>query len=143
VRHPEYTLGGVAVTAPPGGVGHAVAEMSKSAGVRGRVVFDDFSPAAGARVRLAIPGAAGRELPLSAEDGTFELPVSASAPLVVEATMAEILPQRVTVDGVAGQPVSGIEIIVPRGVQLHGRVIGPALEEGRGYLIRATGPRGA
>lgn len=167
VRHPEYALGGACVTAPAGGVGHAVVELSKAASLRGRVVFEDFSPAVGARVRVAIPGEPGRELPLagssfvfgdsnsiepyyrwlatteSAEDGSFELSVSATAPMVIEATVAETLPQRVTVDAVAGQALTGVQLVVPLGVRLSGRVIGPDLEAGRGYLIRATGPRGA
>jgi hypothetical protein len=162
-----YALGGAGVDVPPGGRARATVELSRTGALRGRVVYEDYTPVSGARVRAALPGAQGLELPTSGssmlfgdsnsiapyyrwvlvtesdETGAFELPLSVGAPVVVEATFAELKPQRVTVDAVVGQEISGVELVIPRGTMLRGRVLGPALPAGRGYLIRACGPRGA
>ncbi|MHC4375201.1 MAG: hypothetical protein ACYS26_01250 [Planctomycetota bacterium] len=163
---PGYAVGGASVDLAPGERARAVVELSSSATVSGTVIFEDFSPVPDARVRLAFPGAPGMELPtlgsrplfaadnsiapyyqwhaetISGADGTFELAASATAPMIIEATVGEVFPQRVRVEGVVGESLSDVQIVLPRGARFTGRVVGPAPAAERGYLIRACGHGG-
>ena len=62
--------------------------------------------------------------------------------MIVEATAGEVFPQRVRVEGVVGESLTDVQIVIPRGARFTGRVVGPSPAADRGYLIRACGHGG-
>jgi protocatechuate 3,4-dioxygenase beta subunit len=130
--------------------------MSRGAILTGRVLDERGRGLAGARITavddesrvvLWLPGARGRVLAESAEDGSFRVDELACGPwsLLVD---HEQHPPRVF-EGSAEEPgveVGGLELRLEPGERIAGRVTGVPEGESAGLLVRATkvddGPRG-
>lgn len=95
--------------------------------VRGQVLDEERRPVAGARVRLRLLARTGirEHRAQSAPDGSFQLDDVADGRYLLAAAAegyAEGKSRRPIV--VAGEPVEGLEVILPRGADLVGKVVG-------------------
>lgn len=113
--------------------------------VRGQVLDEERNPVPGARVLLRLGARIGhREYRAqSGHDGSFKLSPVADGRYVLEASAREYAESRARKPVVvSGEPVEGLEVILPRGADLVGRVTGLDREDLWRLRVQATGEDG-